>query len=68
MTQFSTKVKIDAPNERVWEVLRDFGGAEKYAPGVKRSYYTSETRVGVGASRHMDLQNPSGYLEERVIK
>ncbi len=24
--------------------------------------------MGVGASRHMDLQNPSGYLEERVIE
>ena len=68
MTQVATEAHIDAPKEKVWEVLADLGGIDKWNPGVARSRWTSEQRQGIGASRHCDLQNPSGTLEERAIE
>ena len=68
MTQVATELHIDAPKEKVWEVLADLGGIDKWNPGVARSRWTSEQRQGIGASRHCDLQNPSGTLEERAIE
>ena len=68
MTQVAAEVHIDAPKEKVWAVLADLGGIDKWNPGVARSHWTSEQKQGVGASRHCDLQNPSGRLEERAIE
>ena len=64
MGYFSVQTKIDAPKEKVWEVLADLGSIYKWNPGVSHS--TSESTQGEGATRHCDLQNPSGYLEERA--
>jgi uncharacterized protein YndB with AHSA1/START domain len=33
MTEFTITRQIDAPVERVWEVLQDFGGIHKGGPG-----------------------------------
>ena len=68
MSKLTTQVTINAPKEKVWEVLADFGAVQNFAAGVSRSYYTSDTKEGAGASRHCDLQNPSGYVEERVTE
>ncbi len=68
MTQLTTEVHIDAPKEKVWEVLANLGDIYKWNPGVASSHWTSEQKQGVGASRHCDLQNPSGTLEERAIE
>ncbi len=68
MAHFSTQIRINATAEEVWEVLADIGGIYKWNPGVVHSYSTSEKNGGEGASRHCDLQTPSGksfgYLEE----
>ncbi len=67
MGAFSTEIRIDAPREKVWEVLADLGGIHKWNPGVSHSHSTSESSGGEGATRHCDLSNPSGYLEERAF-
>ncbi|UCC71469.1 MAG: SRPBCC family protein [Gemmatimonadota bacterium] len=66
MTSFSGEIRINAPKEKVWEVIADLGGIQAYHPGVRKSYYTSEQREGVGASRHCDLK-PFGSLDERIV-
>lgn len=68
MASVSSKIHIDAPKEQVWEVLADLGGIYKWNPGVSSSHYTSEQTTGDGATRHCDLQNPRGYLEERALE
>ena len=68
MTLLTAEVHIDAPKEKVWEVLANLGDIYKWNPGVARSNWTSDQKQGVGASRHCDLQNPSGTLEERAIE
>lgn len=66
MSKLTSQVRINAPREKVWEVLADLGGIYKWNPGVSRSYSTSESNGGEGATRHCDLQ-PGGYLEERAM-
>ena len=69
MATFSKQIKINAPKNRVWEILSDLGGIYKWNPGVSNSYLTSDDSDGEGGSRHCDLQNGKGgnigYLEER---
>ena len=67
MTRVRASVFIDAPSEAVWEVLADLEGISRWNPGVADSRLTSERVSGEGATRHCDLQNPRGYLEERAF-
>ena len=67
MGAFSTEIRINAPREKVWGVLADLGGIYKWNPGVSHSRSTSEAGGGEGATRHCDLANPKGYLEERAF-
>ena len=43
MSTFSTKIRINAPKEKVWEVLAEVGDIYKWNPGVSNSYSTSES-------------------------
>ena len=67
MTKLSGQILIDAPAERVWEVLADFGGVYKWAASVTSSYSTSEANSGEDASRHCDIPGFGG-IEEYVTE
>ena len=67
MPRFSTQIRIDAPKEKVWEVLADLGSIYKWNPGVAHSRSTSDSTGGEGAMRHCDLQRKGDYLEERAF-
>jgi carbon monoxide dehydrogenase subunit G len=66
MSSVTQGIQIDAPGEKVWAILADIGSVQDYSPGVVKSYYTSDVKVGVGASRHCDLL-PTGTVEERIV-
>ena len=65
MTTIIREVTINASQEKVWDILADFGGIYKYNPGVSSSHSTSSANGGVGATRHCDLL-PAGSVEERI--
>jgi uncharacterized protein YndB with AHSA1/START domain len=65
MPEFAITRQIEAPVEKVWEVLEDFGDIAKWNAGVKRSSLTSKGAVGEGATRHCDF-TPMGGVEERI--
>jgi len=69
LTKIVKEVEINAPKAKVWDVLTDIGAVSNYNPVVTKSYYTSENKTGLGASRHCDLL-PMGSVEEkkRVIR
>ena len=67
MTKIECSVRIDAPKEEVWAALADFGGVQKFHPGLKASRSTSSASEGVGATRHCDLK-PMGAIEERITE
>ena len=66
MSSQTRDIQIDAPIEKVWAILADIGSVQDYSPGVVKSYYTSDMKEGVGASRHCDLL-PTGTVEERIV-
>ncbi len=65
MARVTRQIRIDAPREKVWEALGDFGNIYKWNPGITRSRLTSEQTKGIGATRRCDL--PSGYVAERIM-
>ena len=67
MTQVSSQIRIDAPKEKVWEVLADFGGVSRWAPTVLDSYSTTGANGGVGAGRHCDVKGFGG-IEEEIVR
>ncbi len=68
MQRATASVEIDAPVERIWEVLADFGNVSVFNPGVTRSHLTSEGGGGVGATRHCDLAAAGASIEERIVE
>jgi carbon monoxide dehydrogenase subunit G len=67
MTTIIREISINASQQKVWDILADFGGIYKFNPGVSKSYSTSTANGGVGATRHCDLL-PAGAVEERIIE
>ncbi|RVW02513.1 SRPBCC family protein [Rhodococcus spongiicola] len=65
MPDFTINRQIQAPVEKVWSVLNDFGNIARWNPGVKRSALTSDGPVSEGTTRHCDLA-PLGGVEERI--
>ena len=67
MARLTREVRIKAPQEKVWQILADFGGIYIFNPNVPHSYSTSEENGGVDATRHCDLA-PFGSVEERILE
>ena len=65
MTTFTATTTITASMDQVWGAVADLGSIENFHPGVSRSYYTSASKEGVGASRVCELL-PMGEVEEVV--
>jgi hypothetical protein len=59
---------VEAPLERVWALLSDFGGIHRYHPGVETSPITAGTpKSGVGSERVCNLYD-GNHLTERVTE
>ena len=67
MTRVTSEIRIDAPREKVWDVIADLGSVSVWNPLLANSHYTSEAKEGVGASRHCDFPD-GGYVEERATE
>ena len=67
-TVITRKVTINAPKQKVWEALADFGNVFKLSPNLKKSYLTSDQQEGIGATRHCDFVNMGAQVEERIVE
>ena len=65
MPEFTITREIEAPVEKVWELLDDFGNIARWSPGIKRSALTSDGPVSEGSTRHCDF-SPLGAVDERI--
>lgn len=65
MPEFTITRHIDAPVEKVWEVLDDFGDIQRWNPGVTASALTSTGPVQQGSTRRCDFA-PFGGVNERI--
>ena len=57
---------INASKSRVWEILANLETVEDYDSAIVKSFYLSDQREGVGASRQCDLPDGS-YVREGVV-
>ena len=67
MTQIKNEIRINASKEKVWEVLRDFGGVSKWAPTVAKSFSTTTATEGVGCERKCEIPG-FGNVSERITE
>ena len=57
---------IDAPIERVWDIVRDFNGMPSYHPAIKKSFIEGNCSSDqVGCVRHLTLGD--GFVRERLL-
>jgi ligand-binding SRPBCC domain-containing protein len=66
MTVLENSICIDAPPEKVWDVLASLDLLDRYDPGVKKSQVISKERQGPGAARRCDLV-PGGWFKEKIV-
>ena len=67
MSQLTRRVRIDAPAEKAWAVVADFGGVANWAPTITESRSLTDANGGVGARRtctHVKM----GELEEAIVE
>ena len=64
MSQVSVTKKVNAPAERVWEIISDFGNPQVYHPLVKDADLLSVKDRGLGAKRRCNLYNSTSAVEE----
>ena len=68
MTKLSANVRIDAPKDKVWAAMADFGGIWRFNPSVVKSYSLTEANHGVGAERRCELTFAGASVEERIVE
>lgn len=66
MSQLHHEITINAPLEKIWNVLADLEAVQHYNPTVAQAKYLSSNKTGIGAARHCDFK-PNGWGKERVI-
>jgi len=67
-TLITGKVAIDAPKQKVWDALADFGNVQAMSPNIAKSYLTSDQKSGVGMERHCDFVMMGAEVEERIVE
>ena len=67
MTKVTAEIRIDAPREKVWDVIADLGSVSVWNPFLSNSYYTSEAKEGLEAARHCGFPD-GGYVKERTLE
>ena len=64
----SKSIKVSLPAKKVWEVLNDYGGMEKFVPTVKSSPIVGDKQTGLGAKRKVTIHHDGSSLVEEIIE
>ncbi len=67
-TKIKNTVIINANKDKVWGILSDFGNVQNLSPGISKSYLTSKTKNGIGATLHCDFTTMGSQVEEKIIE
>ena len=65
MRLLEERVEINAPADRVWDVLADFGTVADWAPYMRRSNLIGKLETGIGMRRGM--RHAWGFRLEEVV-
>ncbi len=59
---------VSIPARKVWAVLSNYSGVEKFAPTVKSSSIVGDKQSGVGAKRRVTLHHDGASMVEEIIE
>ena len=59
--------EIENMNEKVWNQFSQVGNIYLNSPTVSKCYLSSDTKEGVGATRHMEMSLKKGAILENVF-
>lgn len=65
MRELTEQTVINAPMEKVWEALADFGGVSDWAPYMKTSHLIGDLSTGIGTRRGM--RHALGFRFEECV-
>ncbi len=59
---------VSIPAQKVWQVLDDYAGVEKFAPTVKSSPIVGDKASGLGAKRRVTLHHDGSSMVEEIVQ
>lgn len=62
--QATSSVRMNVSAEKVWAVLDDYVGLDKYSNGVETTTIIGDKATGLGAKRHCVFYNKDSVVEE----
>ena len=68
MPNIEQRISIDAPTDRVWSALGDFGGIDRWSPVINHSASVDGAERGVGAERACELKGLFPNVVERTTQ
>ncbi len=66
MTTLHNEITINAPVEKIWNILTNLEALQQYDPTVLKSTVTSVKREGLGASRKVDMRDGKNWFKEEM--
>lgn len=68
MTKIYNEITINAPVEKIWEILANIELLDKYDPTVKQSTALSTNKSGIHAKRKVLMLDNKNWFEEKVTE
>lgn len=66
MATIHNEILIQAPLEKIWEVLATPELLDKYDPTVRKSLLISDEKTSLGAKRRVDMLDGKNWFEEKI--
>lgn len=66
MATINNDITIDAPIDKIWDILTDLELLEKYDPTVKKSTLISTVKSGIGAKRKVYMLDGKNWFDEKI--
>ena len=67
-TVIERSIVINAPKDKVWAALADFGNVQNLSPNIKKSYLMTDEVVGLGSTRHCDFYSMGASVDEKIVE
>ena len=66
MSILHNEILIQAPVEKIWQVLASPELLDRYDPTVRKSEVTSDVKRSIGAKRWVDMLDGENWFEEQI--
>lgn len=68
MSTLHNEITINAPADKIWNILATPDLLEKYDPTIKNSTLVSHEKTGLGAKRKINMLDGKNWFEEKITE